>query len=218
MKIKTYKNINGTISDVEKRVGFCRHRIHLGYLTKRLMEEHECIEKKCPFFIKYEKNAYWIKKDALKQERTEGKKLKKQEVKELNKIMKFAKEFTRDYLEFALLAIYRNVEGNLEIRYVSINKVDLNPLITCIYDIFEEEVKMVAVKNTVEMKVKLIGMHNPESLAYEDDFEDAINANVSEDGESIIKKKIVDEENIIDENDFVPDKIKYEDAEEDDLI
>ena len=53
---RTRYNIDGTKSDETKRVGFCTNTIHKGYLTKRLMDEHQCLEKNCKCFIKYEKN------------------------------------------------------------------------------------------------------------------------------------------------------------------
>ena len=42
---RTRYNVDGTKSDETKRVGFCTNTIHKGYLTKRLMDEHQCLEK-----------------------------------------------------------------------------------------------------------------------------------------------------------------------------
>lgn len=41
-------------------VGFCHIQTHPGKLTKNLLREHECLEKKCPFLEKYEDSPFWI--------------------------------------------------------------------------------------------------------------------------------------------------------------
>lgn len=41
-------------------VGCCHNQIHPGKLTRQLMENHDCIGKKCHFFEKYEDASYWL--------------------------------------------------------------------------------------------------------------------------------------------------------------
>lgn len=55
------KLVSGTManSQLKKLVGYCHCDTHKGYLNKVLMEEHQCIEKKCPFFERYEDYPYW---------------------------------------------------------------------------------------------------------------------------------------------------------------
>ena len=43
-------------------VGYCMHHKHEGNLNAKLVKQHQCIEKTCPFFIKYN-NEYWQKKE-----------------------------------------------------------------------------------------------------------------------------------------------------------
>ena len=67
--------IDGTRIKLEqnKILGKCRSRIHPGTLTKRLMLEHDCIGKQCPFFQKNEAAAYWINDEARKKKKAENK-------------------------------------------------------------------------------------------------------------------------------------------------
>ena len=60
-KKRTYYNIDGTRSETTKRVGFCNNDLHKGYLTKKLMDEHQCIEKGCHYFIKEKERENEIK-------------------------------------------------------------------------------------------------------------------------------------------------------------
>lgn len=39
-------------------VGYCHHRDHNGYISKRTLKEHKCIEKNCRCFEKYDVQ-YW---------------------------------------------------------------------------------------------------------------------------------------------------------------
>ena len=40
-------------------VGYCLYRQHEGNLNRRTVKRHHCIEKNCPFLIKYEDNDFW---------------------------------------------------------------------------------------------------------------------------------------------------------------
>ncbi len=63
--LKEFKNepihFNVKISK-RNAVGYCHHKKHIGNLNERMLKEHGCIEKKCPYLEKYEDNKYWIKK------------------------------------------------------------------------------------------------------------------------------------------------------------
>ena len=55
--------------DVQNAIAFCHNPNHVGYLNESLMKKHECLEKQCIYFDKYEEKSYWIKrsiKQALK--------------------------------------------------------------------------------------------------------------------------------------------------------
>ena len=67
-------------------VGRCRNILHPGKLTSKLMEKHDCLNKQCPYFVKYEDSAYWDwlerqreHKEKAKCRRKAGKKAKKEQ-------------------------------------------------------------------------------------------------------------------------------------------
>ena len=43
--------IDGSITGCGKCVGYCQYREHPGFLTKIQREEHDCINKKCSYYI-----------------------------------------------------------------------------------------------------------------------------------------------------------------------
>lgn len=57
-------------------VGWCTHNKHRGKLSVRLMKQHKCLGKNCPFFKKNEEHQYWKEREQIKQ----IKKAKKNEV------------------------------------------------------------------------------------------------------------------------------------------
>ena len=48
---------NKIIYTVQKNiVGYCRYNLHRGKLNVKLLREHKCLEKQCPFFDRYEES------------------------------------------------------------------------------------------------------------------------------------------------------------------
>ena len=43
----------------EKALAYCHYSIHKGYLSRRLIKNHGCLAKKCPFLEIYEEKQYW---------------------------------------------------------------------------------------------------------------------------------------------------------------
>ena len=63
--------VNGQFAKVTKGsiVGCCHSDLHKGKLTKKLMEEHDCLGKNCVRFEKYEDTADYWRRCALKKDR-----------------------------------------------------------------------------------------------------------------------------------------------------
>lgn len=55
-------------------VGWCNHNKHRGKLSVRLMKNHKCLGKKCPYFKKNDKHPYWAEHERIKQIRKDKKK------------------------------------------------------------------------------------------------------------------------------------------------
>lgn len=50
--------INGQITGCGKCVGYCSYNGHPGYLTNKLRKEHNCIKKKCFYYVAKNKEPY----------------------------------------------------------------------------------------------------------------------------------------------------------------
>jgi len=168
-KKKTYYNIDGTKSETTKRVGFCNNNLHRGYLTKKLMDEHQCIEKGCHYFIKYEKNAYWQQKNASKEKRQKAKEEKKYWEKKENQALYLMRDLTKDIDDFGITAVYKR-EDYLEIRYVSLNMVNLTSELSVVKMKTGVNCKLSSVKTTYSKKVELLNLFNPSVKGYLQDI------------------------------------------------
>lgn len=61
-----YTDIYGNpISDSHK-LGYCHHKNHIGFLNHKLIMEHKCTSKNCPYFHKYESHPFWQEKQKRK--------------------------------------------------------------------------------------------------------------------------------------------------------
>ena len=59
----------------ESKIAYCRYRKHLGGLSEKMMKQHKCLEKQCPFLQKYEQKRFWIRRkliSALKKKKKNG--------------------------------------------------------------------------------------------------------------------------------------------------
>ena len=54
-------------------VGWCNHNKHRGKLSVRLMKQHKCLGKNCPFFKKNEEHQYWQEREHIKQSKKDKK-------------------------------------------------------------------------------------------------------------------------------------------------
>lgn len=59
-------------------IGYCHIRIHSGYLDTKLMKEHKCLEKQCPFLERNEDHPEWKKREFHKLHKKIGKILRRQ--------------------------------------------------------------------------------------------------------------------------------------------
>ncbi len=75
----------------DKIVGFCHNVIHPGKLTRKIMEEHDCVGKKCRFFEKYADSSYWVAE--------ENRKIQKQQRKQAQQAEKLAAQKLKDELD-----------------------------------------------------------------------------------------------------------------------
>ncbi len=43
-----------------KTIGYCMHHKHFGALSLKMLKNHECLKKQCPFFKRNEEHQYWV--------------------------------------------------------------------------------------------------------------------------------------------------------------
>lgn len=53
-------------------LGYCNNSLHKGFLNKKVMDEHQCIDKKCRFFDKNQSSSFWLSIEKRKDERKKG--------------------------------------------------------------------------------------------------------------------------------------------------
>ncbi len=72
------KLIDGSFSTVKTAsiVGYCQSTLHRGYITKKLLKQHKCLERKCSSFRKIPHSTFWQSQE-LEQKRKEEVKAKK---------------------------------------------------------------------------------------------------------------------------------------------
>ncbi len=72
--------LGGAVIRVRKEniLGYCRNINHPGKLTKALLEEHQCLTKKCPLLEKYEDVPFWAAYRKQQLAREEAKRQKRE--------------------------------------------------------------------------------------------------------------------------------------------
>lgn len=57
-------------------VAYCHNRLHKGYLTARIMRQHECLQKGCSYMERLPCQ-FWEQREVIKQKRRERKEKRK---------------------------------------------------------------------------------------------------------------------------------------------
>ena len=100
-------------------VGYCNLYGHRGFLNLRLLKEHQCIDKKCPYLDKYENSSFWKEKEKNKF----CKKLHKQEKRYFadreRAMLKRAEELVKEYgYDIKITSIKRLTREGRPINYI----------------------------------------------------------------------------------------------------
>lgn len=69
-----------------KIVGCCHNLIHPGKLTRKLMEEHDCLGKNCKFFERNNDSTYWAEEENKKRQKERRKQARQAEKKAARKL------------------------------------------------------------------------------------------------------------------------------------
>ena len=117
------RTITGHEASNTKCVGFCWNEVHRGYLTKKQMDQHRCLEKGCHRFEKIETAPYWVQQSAKKQSRKDGKQIKKQAVNEADEFLAKIRELTINDFNFYPVACELK-DNTYEVRIINYKAID----------------------------------------------------------------------------------------------
>lgn len=124
---RVYTDINGKHCSEGKRIGYCWSKCHRGYITKAILDEHKCIEKKCDAFQKYDDAQYWKEKEKQRQKRKEYKNEKKAIKEKENYILSLFREATKNFEDFAVTSVCKE-NNTYKVNFVKIGFVSLTEI------------------------------------------------------------------------------------------
>lgn len=112
-----------------KIVGYCHNSIHPGKLTRKIMEEHDCVGKNCKFFEKYAESTYWAAEEDRKRQKEHRKKMQqiaKKAVRKLEEELAELKDLFQSYADDAgysmlIVRLEKERPNRYRVFYVSDN-------------------------------------------------------------------------------------------------
>ena len=110
-------------------VGYCRYNLHPGKLNIKLFLEHKCLQKECPFFLKYEESPYWDqvarakeKKAQRKQEKAEQKQREREEAAFFEELKILFQSYADDAGYIMQIVRVQGFQSYIYVYYVSENR------------------------------------------------------------------------------------------------
>ena len=140
-------------------VGYCRNLTHRGFVSKAQLKEHDCIEKRCPYFTRHNES-YWAN--------IENKRLmtqKRREDARQTRLMKEERErFIRGvfepYIHVRLTSITEmktaDLRPGLMITYIYDGFVDLSEAVRVLRRAYNCPIYLKAVRSSEEIRKQLI--------------------------------------------------------------
>lgn len=99
---KRVKCIDSAWRNYDNCIAYCNNQCHKGYVTKKLLAEHKCIERKCSFLDPMRDHPYWIAKEDKKNRKAEINKKNKDNKHTENAILKKANKIMPESSEAIL--------------------------------------------------------------------------------------------------------------------
>lgn len=158
-KWRIYTDIEGKTCNPEQRVGYCWSETHRGYLTLPLMQQHECIEKGCKHFQKYEDSLYWKKKEekkAQKQQRKEQEKAREQKLQEILNITRALTEEDNDFFPISVKKGEGLYQHQYIVRFVKFAWVDIAYYVKLFKERCGVSIYLEEIKTTYDMKLQIL--------------------------------------------------------------
>lgn len=153
---RRFRMIDGSqLCNPEHQVGYCWCDLHPGFLSKSLLKQHECCERECRHFEKFQDAPYWQRKQEIKEKRLEAKR-RAQYIKSISESMLCdINEALKNNENMALLGI-EHKDATYILRFVCINRCDTHDLVWHLARKYKVRIKTQLVQNTYEFRKKLL--------------------------------------------------------------
>ena len=154
------RTISGDQSLNTKCVGFCWSKLHRGFLTKKQMIQHQCLEKNCKSFYKLQDAPYWIQKEATAQKRKQGKRLKKQIAEDEARFLEEIRDLTIHDFNFYPVAVdFKN--DTYETRIITFGQVNYSHYLSLFTEAAEgKKIHFTNIKANNDRKKRIIETNN----------------------------------------------------------
>ena len=78
--VAPHNNNMGKQPNSPRTVGYCHNQKHHGALSVKMIKQHQCLGKQCPYLEKIENHPYWKNRAEIKEKKKEAEKAKKAEL------------------------------------------------------------------------------------------------------------------------------------------
>lgn len=158
-KWRSYNTIDGNQCNPEQRCGYCWSEQHRGYLTLPLMFQHECIEKQCKHFQKYEQHSYWKGKEKKKAKKQQRKAQEKAEAKKVDEMLKIIRALTEDDDNFFAISVEKGkdlYQHQYIVRFIKFAWIDIPYYVKLFRDRCGVSIYLQEIPQTYENKLKIL--------------------------------------------------------------
>lgn len=161
-KWRVYTTIDGHYCNPEQRVGYCWSETHRGYLTKALMQEHECMQKQCKHFQKYEESPYWKRKAEAKERKQKRKASEKQQNEQMQRILNIIRALTEEDPDFYAISVDKGAglyQHMYVVRFVRFAWVDIPYYVKLFRERCGVPIYLHEIKSSYDMKQRILDHH-----------------------------------------------------------
>lgn len=125
--------VDGHHHPQESKIAYCWSDEHRGYLTPRLMKQHDCLNKQCKSFQKLD-HPYW--REAERKKASEGERYRRRAEQKLqdDEYLALARESIKERTDIYFTSAKLVRKGLIKITYIGNRSFDLSELASSIRD------------------------------------------------------------------------------------
>ena len=152
VKQRFYRMVDGsTLCNLENRVGYCWSISHPGFLSKRLVKVHRCVEKNCANLERFER-PFWVNLEKPKEFKVKSQKMKVRLEKE---ILNLFRALTVDIEQFAVCSVYHENDCYI-VQYVALDFVNLALPLKHLKNCFKVKIRLKPIKAPYKKRKEII--------------------------------------------------------------